>query len=67
MLNELIDIFVGMYRYILEELGMLDYEYQAYFISNMCVIVTAAMIIGTFILICVIVSETFKTIRGSTK
>ena len=67
MLNELVDIFVGMYRYILEELELLDYGSQGYFISVMCLIITACMLLGSFAVICVIISETFKTIRGVSK
>lgn len=67
MLNELVDIFCGMYHYCMELLGFEDFALQAYFASVICVVITACLITGSFIIIACIVSETFKTIRGVTK
>ena len=67
MLNELIDIFCGMYIYALDLLGMSDYEGKEYFVSMMCLLLSVVMTSGTFIVISVIISNIFKTIRGVTK
>lgn len=67
MLEELVDIFMGMYQYALEALGLLDYEFKGYFASMICLVITACMIVGSFVVIAVIISETFKTIRGCSR
>ena len=60
-LHELMDIFVSiLYEYVPE-----DYPLRPYFVSVIAVVVTACMLCGSFMLLCVVVSETFKTIRGS--
>jgi len=63
MLDELMDIFLGMYYAYVSE----DYPYKDYFVSIIAVIITACMIFGTFLVISVIISETFKTIRGCSR
>lgn len=67
MLEELIDIFMGMYMYALNAMGASEYEYKEYFGSMICLIVTLCIMIGSFLVICTIISETFKTIRGTAK
>lgn len=67
MLEELIDIFTGMYIYALDAIGASDYEFKDYFTSMLCLVVTMCIMVGSFLVICTIISETFKTIRGTTK
>lgn len=67
MLEELIDIFCGMYMYALNAIGAADYEYKDYFLSMICIVVTLCIMVGSFLVICTIISETFKTIRGTAK
>ena len=61
MLNDLMDIFLGMYFNYVDP----EYASKDYFISIIAVVITACMLIGSFALLIVVVSETFKTIRGS--
>lgn len=61
MLNDLMDIFLGMYYAYIPD----DYVSRDYFTSIIAVIITACMLVGSFALLIVVVSETFKTIRGS--
>lgn len=67
MLNELIDIFMGMYSYALELMGGTEYEDKLYFVSQISLFVSASMIIGTFLVVCTIIRETFRTIRGCSR
>lgn len=61
MLNELFEIFLGMYYYFIPE----DYINRDYFTSILAVVITAVMLVGSFALAIAVVIETFKTIRGS--
>lgn len=61
MLNELMEIFLGMYYNFIPE----DYVSRNYFTSIIAVIITAVMLVGSFALAIAVVVETFKTIRGS--
>lgn len=61
MLNELMEIFLGMYYNFIPE----DYVSRNYFTSVIAVIITAVMLVGSFALAIAVVVETFKTIRGS--
>lgn len=61
MLNELMDIFLGMYYAYIPD----DYISRDYFTSIIAVIITACMLVGSFALLIAVVVETFKTIRGS--
>ena len=60
MLNDLLDIFLGMYYEYIPE----DYPLRDYFTSIICVCVVAAMLLGSFSLLLVVVTQTFKCIRG---
>lgn len=60
MLNELMDIFLGMYY----EYIPVDYVSRDYFTSIIAVIVTAVMLVGTFAIILTIIHGTFNIIRG---
>lgn len=61
MLNDLMDIFLGMYYAYIPD----DYISRDYFTSIIAVIITACMLVGSFALLIAVVVETFKTIRGS--
>lgn len=61
MLNDLMEIFLGMYYNFIPE----DYVSRNYFTSIIAVIITAVMLVGSFALAIAVVVETFKTIRGS--
>lgn len=70
MLNEMIDIFLGMLNYAITEVcGMQLTEFSQYnwWVGVICTVVTAIVLIGSFALLVVVVSETFKTIRGANK
>lgn len=61
MLNELIDIFLGMYYAYVPA----DFPLRDYFASVIAVVITGLMICGSFIFLIAVVCETFKTIRGA--
>lgn len=61
MLNDLMEIFLGMYYNFIPE----DYVSRNYFTSIIAVIITAVMLVGSFALAIAVVVETFKTLRGS--
>lgn len=70
MLNEMIEIFIGMFNYAITEVcGMQisDFKLYDYFVGVICTAVSALFICGGFALLIVVVSETFMTIRGSNK
>lgn len=63
MLNELLEIFLGMYY----EFIPVDYVNRDYFTSIIAVLVTAIMLVGTFAVIITIIHGTFNIIRGWTR
>lgn len=60
-LHELMDIFYSLIVQYVSD----DFPLKDYFISVIAVVITACTITGSFALLIVVVSETFKTIRGS--
>ena len=70
MLNEMIDIFIGMLNYAITEccgLELSEFANYNWFVGVICTSVVIGMILGSFALLIVVVAETFKTIRGSFK
>lgn len=69
MLNEMIDIFLGMYNHALELIGIVPTEYEdyTYFCSLISLIIPVLLISGSFALLICVVSETFQLIRGAFK
>lgn len=63
MLNELLDIFLGMYY----EYIPADYPNRDYFTSIIAVVVTAVMLVGSFAVIIAVIKGTFSIIRGWTR
>ena len=63
MLNELLDIFLGMYYQYIPE----DYVNRDYFTSIIAVVVTAVMLVGSFAVIVSVIKGTFSIIRGWTR
>ena len=60
-LHEIMDIFVSiLYDYVPEGSPLRDY-----FVGVISVVITASFICGSFMLLCCVTCETFKTIRGS--
>lgn len=63
MLNELLEIFLGMYYAFIPE----DYANRDYFTSIIAVVVTAVMLVGSFAVIIAVIKGTFSIIRGWTR
>lgn len=63
MLNELLEIFLGMYYAYIPE----DYVNRDYFTSIIAVVVTAVMLVGSFAVIVAVIKGTFSIIRGWTR
>ena len=59
MLNDLLDIFLGMYYEYIPE----DYPLRDYFTSIICVCVVAAMLLGSFSLLLVVVNSDFQVYK----
>lgn len=60
-LHELMDIFFS----IIDQYVSDDFPLKDYFISVLAVVICATMIAGSFTVLVVVISETFKLIRGS--
>ena len=69
MLNDVIEIFIGMFNYALELVGVEPSEFANYnyFVGVICCIVAMVIPAGAFALLITVVTETFKFIRGSIK
>lgn len=70
MLNDIIDIFIGLFNHVIVDLlGMELTEFDNYnhYVACICIVVTIVIPSGAFCLLCTVVSECFKTIRGSIK
>lgn len=63
MLNELMDIFLGMYYQFIPS----DYADRDLFISIIAVAVTVCMLLGSFAVLVEVIKGTFSIIRGSTR
>lgn len=63
MLNELLEIFLGMYY----EFIPADYTNRDYFTSIIAVVVTGVMLVGSFAVIIAVIKGTFSIIRGWTR
>lgn len=63
MLNDLLEIFLGMYYAFIPA----DYANRDYFTSIIAVVVTAVMLVGSFAVIIAVIKGTFSIIRGWTR
>ena len=63
MLDELMDIFLGMYYAYIPT----DYVNRDYFTSIIAVVVTACMLLGSFAVVITVIKGTFSIIRGWTR
>lgn len=70
MMNEMIELFVGMLNYCITDvcgLQIAEFKLYDYFVGIICVAVTVLMLAGAFSLILVVVSSTFNLIGRVTK
>ena len=70
MLNEMIELFIGMFNYAITNvcgMSVSDFALYDYFVGIICVVVTVLMLAGAFSLLCVVVAGTFNLIWRTTK
>lgn len=70
MLNEIIELFIGMFNYAITEvcgIAISDFEQYDYFVGIICVAVSVMLLAGAFSLLIVVVASTFGFVWRSTK
>lgn len=70
MLNDIIDIFIGLFNHVIVDLlgiQLTDFDNYNHYVACICLVITIVIPSGSFALLCTVVSEAFKTIRGSIK
>lgn len=70
MLNELIELFIGMFNYAITEvcgINIADFALYDYFVGIICVTVSVMVLAGAFSLLIVVVACTFNSIWRTTK
>lgn len=70
MLNEMIELFIGMFNYAITEvcgLSISDFALYDYFVGVICVAVSVLVLAGAFSLLVVVVAGTFNLIWRTTK
>lgn len=70
MLNEMIELFIGMFNYAITEvcgLSISDFALYDYFVGVICVAVSVLVLAGAFSLLVVVVAGTFNLIWRTTR
>lgn len=70
MLNDIIDIFIGMFNHALIDvcgINVAEFEQYNYFVSVICVAVSVMVVAGSFSLLIVVTASIFNALRGVMK